>query len=88
MLKELQEVHDDERLSDLCDKALHLLEDLPTVDTAKREGRAMAVQLYTSGITLWNKTVALKSAGAVTLSLNAQSEFIQLTIGLFVNYFT
>ncbi len=74
MLKEILEVHDDERLSDMCDKALHLLEKLPSIDTSKREGRAMAVQLYTSGITLWNKTVALKSAGAVAPSLNAQSK--------------
>ena len=74
MLKELQDTHDDERLSNLCDKALHLLEDLPTIDISKREGRTIAVQLYTSGIALWNKTVALKSAGAVTTSLNAQSE--------------
>ncbi len=71
-------MHDDERLSDLCDKALHLLEDLPNIDASGRDGRTMAVQLYTSGITLWNKTVALKSAGAIALSLNAQSEWGEL----------
>ena len=74
MLKELLEAHDDERLSGLCDQALQLLEDPPNIDCTQKDGRALTMQLYTSGITLWNKTVALKSAGAIALSLNAQSK--------------
>lgn len=74
VLKELLEAHDDERLSGLCDQTLQLLEDPPNIDCTQKDGRALIMQLYTSGITLWNKTVALKSAGAIALSLNAQSE--------------
>ena len=32
------------------------------------------MQLHTAGIGLWNRSVALKSAGAIALNLNAQCE--------------
>ena len=80
VLKELLEVHSDDRLSELCDQSLHILEDLPHIDCSVREGKAVAMQLHTSGISLWNKTVALKSAGAIALNLNAQSEWVVLLL--------
>ena len=83
MLKELSQSHDDERLSQLAEQALHLLEELPALDRGQREQRSTAMQLHTAGIGLWNRSVALKSAGAITLSLNAQSE---LVFGLFPDY--
>lgn len=74
VLKELLEVHSDDRLSELCDQALHILQDVPHIDCAQRDGKMVAMQLHTTGISLWNKVVALKSSGAISLSLNAQSE--------------
>ena len=64
--------HDDEKLGELSDRALQLLEQLPSLDCAQRDAKAVAMQLYTAGISLWNKTVALKSASAIALQLNAQ----------------
>ena len=72
VLKELVSSHDDEKLGNLSDRALQLLEQLPALDCAQRESKAVAMQLYTAGISLWNKTVALKSASAIALQLNAQ----------------
>jgi len=73
VLKELLLVQDDERLCSLCDSALQLLQDLPSVDHSNSTGKALALSIYTDSITLWNKAVTLRSAGAVPLSLNAQS---------------
>ena len=76
VLKELSQSHDDERLSQLAERALQLLEELPALDCSQREQRSTATQLHTAGIGLWNRSVALKSAGAITLNLNAQSESV------------
>ena len=71
------ESHDDAHLSELADRALLLLRSLPSLDYEEREQRALATQLHTSGISLWNRTVTLKSAGAVSLNLNAQSRLME-----------
>jgi len=76
ILKDLVESHDDAHLSELADRALLLLRSLPSLDYEEREQRALATQLHTSGISLWNRTVTLKSAGAISLNLNAQSRLM------------
>ena len=77
MLQEILKSHNDEKISELCDSALHLQEgQLPLSAENSEEERGVAVQLQGTGVTLWNKTVALKSAGAISPQLNAQSESI------------
>ena len=66
--------YDDDKISQLSDSALRLLESLSPIDEGRASERGVAVQLQGTGISLWNKTVALKSAGAISLSLNAQCE--------------
>ena len=78
ILKELVSSHDDEKLGNLSDRALQLLEQLPALDCGQRESKAVAMQLYTAGISLWNKTVALKSASAIALQLNAQCVYMSV----------
>ena len=75
VLKDLVQSHDDTHLCKQADKALQLLGSLPSLDCGDREQRSLSTQLHTSGISLWNRTVTLKSAGAIALSLNAQSMF-------------
>ena len=72
MLQELLKSFNNETISQLSDSALKLLESITPPDGERGE----AVQLQGSGISLWNKTVALKSAGAILPQLNAQSKNI------------
>ena len=67
VLHEVLKSHNDNKISELCDTALQLLEKVPpsTVLTTS-EDRACLVQLQSAGVSLWNKAVALKSAGAVS----------------------
>ena len=74
LLQELCQSHDNDHLAELADQVLALLEQLPTFDPSSRDEQVVAMQLHTAGITLWNRGVALKSAGAISLTLNAQSE--------------
>ena len=75
MLDELVKIHDDDRLSQLSEKALQLLKHLPVFESTElKRLKMVGMQLYQSGITLWNKTVALSHAGAIPKELNAQSE--------------
>lgn len=74
LLQELCQSHDNGHLAELADQVLALLEQLPTFDPGNRDEQMVAMQLHTAGITLWNRGVALKSAGAIPLTLNAQSE--------------
>ena len=73
MLEEILKSHNDDKLSELSDSALKLLKGLSPVDGSSTNERNVAVKLQELGINLWNKTVALKSAGAISSQLNAQS---------------
>ena len=74
VLHEVLKSHNDNKIPELCDTALQLLEKhLPSTGLTTSEDRACLVQLQSAGVSLWNKAVALKSAGAVSLQLNAQS---------------
>lgn len=68
--------YSDEKISKLSDSALRLLEGLSPIDGGGASERGVAVQLQGTGINLWNKTVALKSAGAISPQLNAQSMYV------------
>jgi hypothetical protein len=72
VLKELVLSHDDDKLSTLSDKALQLLDACTVLDYSQKEQKNVAFQLHTSGVALWNKSVALKSATAISSPLNAQ----------------
>lgn len=82
MLQEILKSYDDEKISELSDSALRLLERLSPIDWvgANESGvaneKSMGVQLQGTGINLWNKAVALKSAGAISLQLNAQGTYV------------
>ena len=78
ILQEILKSYDDEKISELSDSALKLLESLPPLDGGGANERSMAVQLQGEAINLWNKTVALRSAGAVSSHLNAQSMCIEM----------
>ena len=76
-MQEILKSHSDDKISDLCESALQLQEShVPMGMTNDDEMRSSAVQLQSSGVSLWNKAVALKSAGAISLQLNAQSKLI------------
>ena len=72
VLQEIQTSYDEEKISQLSESALRLLEELSSIEGRTGE-RGVAVKLQGSGIGLWNKAVALKSAGAISPYLNAQS---------------
>lgn len=55
LLKELVGSHDNRQLAELADSALQLLPGLTTLDRGKREQRALADQLHSSAIALWNR---------------------------------
>ena len=71
ILQEILKSFNDEKLSELSDSALKLLERLSPI--SKRKEQRIGMQLQDSAINMWNKTVTLKSAGAISLQLNAQS---------------
>ena len=71
--------YDEEKISKLSESALRLIEGLSPIGDIGDRG--VAVKLQGSGIGLWNKAVALKSAGAISPHLNAQCM-------LFNNYLT
>ena len=78
VLQEILKSHCDDKILELCDSALQLLErHLP--GNAGSEERTSLVQLQGAGVSLWNKAVALKSAGAISLQLNAQSKIDMTT---------
>ena len=55
LLKDLVASHDNEQLVELADSALQLLPGLPSLDRDVREQRALADQLHSSAIALWNR---------------------------------
>ncbi|CAI8021543.1 hypothetical protein GBAR_LOCUS12756, partial [Geodia barretti] len=76
LLKELVDSHDDQQLGETADAALQQLPELPTLDREDRQQRALSDQLHSSAIALWNRSVALKAAGSISLSLNAQMRHV------------
>ncbi len=66
--------YDEDKIFQLSDSALKLLEGLSPIAGGGGDERGVAVKLQGSGIGLWNKAVALKSAGAISPHLNAQSK--------------
>ena len=73
MLRELIEAQDADKMALLGDSTLQFLQALPSSIPAS----SLTNQLHGSGVTLWNKAVSLKSAAAISLSLNAQCKDIQ-----------
>lgn len=61
-------------MHELSDCALKLIEGLSPTNGGGLNDRGMNVQLQSEGISLWNKTIALKNAGTITPQLNAQSK--------------
>ncbi len=75
ILQEILGSHSDEKITELSESVLQLLErHLPGCAGASGEEKESLVQLQGAGVSLWNKAVALKSAGAINLKLNAQSK--------------
>lgn len=73
VLQEISRSSDNEKISELSESALRLLEDISPIDGSKASDKGVAVQLQGMGISLWNKAVTLKSATAISPHLNAQS---------------
>ena len=73
MLCELIEAQDADKIASLAVSTLQLFQALPSSIPAS----SLTNQLHGSGVTLWNKAVSLKSADAISLSLNAQCKDIQ-----------
>ena len=85
LLKELTSDHGGENSSALADRALDLVNSVPSLDFESREHRTAALQLHTTAINLWNLAVGLKTAGVEgggegagkSKILNAQCESVE-----------
>lgn len=73
VLQDIFKSYNDDKISELSETALHLLETISPIDGSRTGDKGAAVLLQGMGINLWNKTVALKSAAAISSQLNAQS---------------
>lgn len=78
--------YDEEKISKLSDSALRLLEGLSSITGKGSDKKSVAVQFQDSGVGLWNKAVALKSAGAISSHLNAQSRLCSVDDDFHVQY--
>ena len=77
VLEEILRSYDEEKITELSETALRLLEELYCTDGSKAMIKDLTVELQKIGINVWNKAVTLKSATAISLHLNAQCMCMQ-----------